>query len=202
MKRQEHHFYHMEPIDGLVGGSHLYPLNELKTKYPDVFLKHKAKYNSRPHLMECKLELPNCLWNDVIHLSAVDISLILETMIRVFKEEQSSRIPKAAKKFYYYEIPESLLDLNQLYILKRERAGDTPKEILHETINNLLVSYVGNAEKLETTVPKLQEEYFRKCAHDLSLPAYLFTGIRHVLYKGAIDISKCRKLCVEIRGNE
>lgn len=202
MKGQERYFYHMEPLGGLVGDSNLYPLNELKTKHPDVFLKHKSKYDHRPHLMECRLELPNCLWNDVIHLSPVDISLVLEAMITVFKEEQSLRMPKVAKKYYYYEIPESFLDPNLLYILKRERAGDTPKEILHETINNLLVSYVGNAEKLETTVPKLQEEYFRKCAHDLSLPAYLFTGISHVLYKGTIDISKCKKLCFEVRGNE
>ncbi len=67
--RTMNYLYHAVP-KGLQGDI-LYPLNALKEKYPTAYEKQIAKYVGREHITQQKIPFLNCLWNDVLHFSAV-----------------------------------------------------------------------------------------------------------------------------------
>lgn len=61
--------YHRYP-EGLQG-SYLHPLNKLRTKLPELYRREVQKYTGREHLMQQRVPLLECLWNDVLHFSPV-----------------------------------------------------------------------------------------------------------------------------------
>ncbi|UPT74966.1 MAG: HAMP domain-containing histidine kinase [Elusimicrobiota bacterium] len=65
MKRSA--LYHYVP-DELVGET-LYPLTRLADLHPRVAAEHALKYSGREHLMQVRLPILDCLWNDVLHLA-------------------------------------------------------------------------------------------------------------------------------------
>ena len=66
MKYPLYHRVHRE-----MTGNTLYPLNVLKSKYPELYEKYIKKYKNRPHVLEQKIPILDCLWNDVVHLSSI-----------------------------------------------------------------------------------------------------------------------------------
>ena len=74
--------YHMKPIKML--GNTLYPLNTLKEISKDTYAYefHVAKYTHRKSLMEIKIPVLNCLWNDVVHCSPIDPNLHYRAFIK------------------------------------------------------------------------------------------------------------------------
>jgi hypothetical protein len=61
--------YHLVPKD--MRGDILYPLNKLNNVYPDLFKKAAKKYEGRELLRELRIPVLDCLWNDVLHFTAV-----------------------------------------------------------------------------------------------------------------------------------
>ncbi len=62
--------YHRKPDD--MQGSVLYPLNSLEILSPQVFAKHRQKYEGREHVLDTVIPEPlNCKWNDALHFTAV-----------------------------------------------------------------------------------------------------------------------------------
>lgn len=72
------YLYHWVPKD--LQGDTLFPLNTLKEKYPDLYKKEASKYVGREQIMQDVLPILNCLWNDVLHFSAVHPSLVKEAL--------------------------------------------------------------------------------------------------------------------------
>jgi hypothetical protein len=62
-------------------GSILYSLNQLKTRLPEIYAIQVQKYTGREILMQCKIPLLNCLWNDVLHFSPVHPNKIREAFV-------------------------------------------------------------------------------------------------------------------------
>ncbi|HYF28924.1 MAG TPA: hypothetical protein VEA36_00985, partial [Candidatus Paceibacterota bacterium] len=61
--------YHAIPRN--MSGTVLYPLNALKDVDSSLYEAHAAKYEGREHLMEERIPLLDCRWNDVLFLTAV-----------------------------------------------------------------------------------------------------------------------------------
>ena len=70
--------YHNVPSD--MKGDTLYPLNVLKETHPDLYKKYVKKYEDRMKVMEQKVPFFDCLWNDVIHLSAIHPKYLKEAL--------------------------------------------------------------------------------------------------------------------------
>jgi len=56
--------YHLVPKN--IRGDILYPLNILKSIYPDIYQYQVNKYFGREYIIEQRIPLFNCLWNDVL----------------------------------------------------------------------------------------------------------------------------------------
>jgi hypothetical protein len=64
-----YYLYHRVPKD--MRGNTLHPLNQLKKVSPDIYAQKVKKYEGRLEILERKIPALDCLWNDVLHLTAV-----------------------------------------------------------------------------------------------------------------------------------
>ena len=63
------YLYHRVPKN--MSGTVLYPLNVLKKTHPGIYDEHVKKYSDREHLLTTEVPPLHCLWNDVLHFTAV-----------------------------------------------------------------------------------------------------------------------------------
>ena len=70
--------YHRKPVN--MEGDTLYPLNSLRSKFPNLYDAQAKKYEGREELMQRKIPILNCLWNDVIHLAPVHPKHVFENI--------------------------------------------------------------------------------------------------------------------------
>jgi hypothetical protein len=101
--------YHLVPKKLI--GNILYPLNELKNKLPEVYKREIEKYKEREYVLEKKIPILNCLWNDVLHFIPVHPSKIKKEMqkagfkvdkVRWFKIKAED-VPKEKSIIYLYK---------------------------------------------------------------------------------------------------
>ncbi len=64
------YLYHSVPKN--LQGNILYPLNTLKEKHPEIYEQQVSKYVGREHMTQQRIPILDCLWNDVLHFSAVN----------------------------------------------------------------------------------------------------------------------------------
>ena len=83
--------YHLVPLD--LRGTVLYPLNQLKTVYPEVAAKQPAKYGGREHALQQRVLPLDCLWNDVLMFSPIPSWTIKATI------EEAGHLRPARKWF-------------------------------------------------------------------------------------------------------
>jgi len=75
---QTGYVYHWVPAD--LKGHILYPLNQLKSIYPSLYVTKAANYQGREAVMQARLPILDCLWNDVLHFSPVHPSKVQEAL--------------------------------------------------------------------------------------------------------------------------
>jgi hypothetical protein len=63
------YLYHMVPEN--MKGTTLYPLNELRMRQPEVYREAIKKYKGREGVLKIRIPTLDCLWNDVLHMTAV-----------------------------------------------------------------------------------------------------------------------------------
>jgi hypothetical protein len=63
VEQHQPQLYHRVP-DALIG-SILYPLNQLKTIYPDLYAREVSRYDSRKRVLQMRIPLLDCLWKRI-----------------------------------------------------------------------------------------------------------------------------------------
>lgn len=99
--------YHFKPKE--MSGTRLIPLNQLREKMPKVYQAQVQKYKGREELMQVKIPLMDCLWNDVLHMSPINPQMILDT----WRHEGLHEFAGAPTNIEVYKIPTALLDESQ-----------------------------------------------------------------------------------------
>ncbi len=158
--------YHFASRD--MRGTTLYPLNELRDIYPDVYEREAAKYKGREHVMEFRIPMLDCLWNDVLFLSAVHPSELL-TVAREAGVSVSWKL-----RAYRFELDS--LDQDKL-LVRFHRRRERPRFERFDPAN--FDEYRIFAED--------SLEYYRErlaVGERPMLPAY----VPHILYKGKLEI--------------
>jgi len=166
------YLYHQVPKD--MQGDVLYPLNELKEIYPEIYRKKFAKYENRPHIPRQKIPILNCLWNDVLHLSAIHPMKLKEAFSALGKHYD----------FVSYQIDPTILSKdNTVIYLHNERKKDddlNPADFV-EYDPELISNY---AEIPEETLTYYKE---RISAGESPL---LYHLVPHILYRGSFYVDK------------
>lgn len=172
------YLYHRVPV-GMVG-TILYPLNILKEIQPELYIHHRKKYDGREELLTAEVPPLNCLWNDVIHMTAVSpLELKMNLALAGIEYEPQS----------WFKIPVSKIegDKSIAFIYRRD-IGLKPEFKQYEKFDPLRM------DVYRTVPPETIEQYKRKKAEGL-IPLN-FHLVPHVLYKGEIDIADCEIVTV------
>ncbi|MDJ0636266.1 MAG: hypothetical protein QNJ34_24005 [Xenococcaceae cyanobacterium MO_188.B29] len=173
--------YHMIPKN--FTGNILYPLNQLKKHLPDIYTTQAQKYIGREVLMQCKVPLLNCLWNDVLHCSPLYPSKIRDALLDAgFKWN-------ARPWFAINPVNSGFGAENAVIFLNTPPEDPTAFGNFDFPVTEFIPFSLGRLEKLaEMEVPSATLEYLRFAKNNGERPV-LFNYVPHVFYRGAIDVS-------------
>ncbi|VAW39409.1 hypothetical protein MNBD_CHLOROFLEXI01-186 [hydrothermal vent metagenome] len=165
--------YHRLPND--LVGSYLYPLNQLQTKFPAVYDRQVKKYSGREQLLQRKIPILNCLWNDVLHFSPVHPSSIRDAVLAA-----------GFKKFstHWLQIDPEIAGMSPhnavIYLYSPRQEGSPPN------IEDFLPFSLTQFSQLDG-LPEAATSYYREMREAGKQPL-LFHLIPHVLYRGVIHL--------------
>lgn len=181
-----HYMYHAVPPNMI--GRELMPLNELARAAPDAYAAAAAKYHSdaerslpdRRRLLQKRIAKLGCLWNDVIHSSAVHPQKLAEAW-----RGAGYRMRRPIRMF---EIPLDALDRGNVLVYEfRRRSG-----VMDE---NEFVPYAPERYPTYTEVSATAHARFAEMAR--TPPFWLYSHVPHVLYKGRISVENLRIITVD-----
>ncbi len=115
-KKEKIYLYHMVPED--MQGSVLYPLNSLKGINPGLYLSKASKYKGREEVMKNFIPTLECLWNDVLHFSAINPQELKQALV------EAGMSPREWK---FYQLDPNLLDPKQTTIYLYQEKDDEEK---------------------------------------------------------------------------
>lgn len=122
------YIYHSVPKN--LQGNILYPLNALKEKYPDIYEQQVSKYVGREHIIQQRIPILDCLWNDVLHFSAVNPKEIRRALIEAGDNTDITRS--------YYQVDSKLIDpknvIVYLYAEVHKKYAMNKKILFHITL--------------------------------------------------------------------
>ncbi|MDB5266580.1 MAG: hypothetical protein JWN89_395 [Parcubacteria group bacterium] len=170
--------YHIVPKG--MQGTVLYPLNTLKNIFPDAYQAHVKKYEGREILLQRRIKRLGCLWNDVLHLSALNPSIVDREMRKLGKGFALS----------YVEIPAEKLELEKtvVYLNSPREKGTPPPE-------DDYLAYDPNEVEKYAYLPEATTEYYKETIEAGMIPMG-FHLVPHILYKGTIDTADLKIVTV------
>jgi hypothetical protein len=168
--------YHLmpEPMIGKV----LYPLNEMEARLPAEFRTHSKKYEGREELMNEKIPLFNCRWNDVLHFSPINPQIILKEITKIN--------PGSRKRKSYLKFKASALDdFPSAYMTHTKNKDD-------DSFNSNLAKYELFSSKTYKEIKSVPNETIRywQRAMTAGKPMYWFIYVPHVLVKSHVSINE------------
>lgn len=169
------YIYHLKPEPFY--GNKLIPLNQMD-KSSALYKNHAQKYAERKELMEERIPLLNCKWNDVVQFSALDPQLIVKEL----KELQPGL--KLLRPFYFKaHISDVLKQADAVLYNKKERSskGFAIQE-------SEIFPLAKNTYREAKGVPAWTRDYWKK-AIDENRKILWFPFVPHVFVKGTLDVS-------------
>jgi hypothetical protein len=172
------YIYHWVPKD--MQGNILFPLNRLKETHVDVYEKEVDKYTGRENILLQRIPSLNCLWNDVLHLSAVHPSHIKKALI----DGGSTKLPDME----FFEIDPHTLNSEDttVYLYKHSNMANKLKE-------DNFAQYNPDDIERYSLLPQDTKMYYKEMIVQGKRPL-LFHRVPHILFKGSIDVSKIKRI--------
>lgn len=163
------YLYHQIPPN--MSGTTLFPLNQMKDIFPEIYHTEFKKYEWRQEVPKQQIPQLNCLWNDVIFLFAVHPKEINNAL---------TKAGLAPLKNSYYEIPLEQFDQSCMSIWSCIFEGN-------ERVKNFS-SFDVNQIDIYKSLGKGTYEYFRKMKETSPHRFLIYLTVPHILYKGTINI--------------
>ncbi len=192
------HIYHIKPTN--MKGSILYPMQKVMKLMPAEFAFHAKKYGTKREILDAEFPLAGCTWQDMIHCSPVDVSLIVRTLKEVF--EEAGQLEKLNLERYksvsYFKIPVAKLEIDSLYTLQLENDLGTSKAAIEEVTAKSLFLFKESETIVSDQISKSQMDYFQECAANPKKLRSIFSKLPVILYKNQIELSDCEELEVSL----
>lgn len=171
--------YHRAPPK--MKGDILYPLNQLKNIDLDLYEQAFSKYKGREHIPQQHIPQLNCLWDDVIHLSAVHPQKI---------EDALHEVNDTLTLREFFEIDPHLLEPQNtvIYLFKHSSQED---KFLPEN----WTSYDPDKLKQYSELPEKTLRYY-KAGKNRGEQLLKWAYIPHILYKGTINTQKAKRISI------
>jgi hypothetical protein len=151
-------------------------LNELKTRFPEAYAEHARKYSpdpllgtpNRQSLMQSRIELLDCLWNDVLFLVAVHPQKLAETRTQI--------LGRASVWHRSFVVDIAKLDRSKLVVERFSNGKGSGVE-----------PFDPARFEQDCSVPEATRDHYRKAHAENRKHYFPFLHVPHYLYKGTID---------------
>lgn len=169
------YLYHGIPED--LKGSELIPLNKMLEVDSDLRAKYLEKYKGREEILERKIPLLNCLWNDVVQLLPLHPK-------KLFELQQQLGIVEEIPDYHYFQIDINQLDASKTVVYFKTAPGE----------ENVTVKWLSdvNLDDLQG-IPPATENYYKSMV-GTGEPVFNYQFMPHVIHKGSIYISDAKTL--------
>ncbi len=169
------YLYHFVPKN--LQGHVLYPLNQLKDVYPKAYAEHMCKYIGREVVNQNRIPVLDCLWNDVLHFSAVNPKDIKQALIEAGADLTSQNS--------YYQIDPKLLDpKNTIVWLYSHAEGDHKNKMNPENFE----PYNPETISKYSVLPQITKKFYRESVAK-GERLLMHRRIPHILYKDTLNVS-------------
>lgn len=167
------YFYHGIPED--MKGDSLIPLNEMLSVDPELRAKYLEKYKGREEILERKIPLLDCLWNDVVQLLPLHPS-------KLFELQQELGIVDKLPDYRYFQIETSQLEPSKTVVYFKTAPGE----------ENVTVKWLAdvNLDDLQDVPPATLEYY--KSMIGTGEPVFNYQFVPHIVYRGTIDVASAK----------
>jgi hypothetical protein len=162
--------YHAVPEPMI--GTELIPLNQMQDTMSEIRDKSLEKYEGREAILERKIPLLDCLWNDVVQFLPLHPQ-------RIFELQQELGLIPSVPLYKFYEIDMNSLEPNKAVVFFKTAPGE-------ENVKVKWLSEVDFASLQE--VPEATVAYYKTLIGTGELP-FNYQFVPHVVYKGSIDVS-------------
>lgn len=165
------YLYHRVPKN--VRGNVLYPLNTLKEIYPGIYKQRIKNYAGRESIMLHRIPVLDCLWNDVLHFSAVNPKEIKQALI------EAGRDPDFSMTCYQVD-PKLFTPENTIvYLYAHEK-------VKYKLSRENFMAYNPDEVSKFSSMPQVTKDYYKEKIGEGRQPL-LFHRVPHILYKGLLD---------------
>lgn len=146
-------------------GRLLYPLNTLKQIHPEIYHQEVKKYQGRERLLLERIPPLDCLWNDVLHLTAVEPRELKDKLAK-------AGLPLSSRA--WCKIPISR-------VMGKDSVAFTYQQKIktYEPFDPTRMNIYKN-------IPEEAVQYYRQMKSEGKKPL-LFHLVPHILYRGSID---------------
>lgn len=165
-------FYVYHGIPHNMIGTNLVPLNKMGEELKEVKALHLSKYEGREEVLNRRIELLDCLWNDVVQFLPMDPQKVFE------KQVELGLIP-SVPPYKFFKIPVSLLDPNKTVVFFKTAPGE-------ENVTTKWLTDVNFEELSE--IPPATIAYYETLTGTGELP-FNYQFIPHVVSMDEIDVS-------------
>lgn len=164
------YIYHGVPED--MKGDKVIPLNQMLATDPELRDKYLEKYKGREEILERKIPLLDCLWNDVVQLLPLNPKKVFESQIEL-------GLIDTIPDYNYFEIDSSSLDPSRTVVYFKTAPGEE-----NVTVKWLKDVSLDDLQELPQATRKYYESLVGK---DEQVFNYQF--IPHVVHMGVVDVS-------------
>lgn len=172
--------YHAVPP--VFKGTVLYPLNQLRNQYPDVYEFGVSKYQGREALLTRMISEMGCMWNDVIFLTPVHPHAVILMREKYGCIRTKTGLSSSSRE--WFEIESDELEEDKLWLFYHRPdwlIASDPKQSEFVPLSTLSSNDI---EKL-TLIPEVAEW----SVYTFKDEALFFSYIPHILYLGTIETS-------------
>ena len=165
-----HYVYHGVPEKMI--GNNLVPLNNMQNIDDTLRNSYLKKYKGREDILERKIPLLDCLWNDVVQFLPFHPQKIFELQRRL-------GFLKIIPSYRFYKINLSLLERERTVVYFKSSPGE----------DSAVVKWLGVVDfDAIQQIPTATVDYYRSVRKTNELP-FNYQFVPHILYKGEVNIS-------------
>lgn len=166
------YIYHLKP--SYMEGKILLPLSLQEELYPKLYKKQLKMYADRPFTLNKKVPPLDCKWKDVLFFSCLNPKIIFAALELLGLLDED--VPDIL------QFPISTLKDGDFCFYQEEL---NKKEIFSKTSHSKYEE--------EKILPFETAKYFVDCVKKKENPL-IFSGVKHLLYKGELDIGKAKSI--------
>jgi len=153
-------------------GNALIPLNDMRGNMEEIRKKNLEKYQGREEILQRKISLLDCLWNDVVQF------LPFHPQKTFTLQKELGLIPQVPD-YKFFEINISQLDPTKTVVFFKDKPG----------VKNEKFSWLTDIDLLSIQdIPEATVEYYKTLIGTGELP-FNYQFVPHIVHKGPVDIS-------------